>query len=129
MQSSSVSIWNLVAIKTKSQLQSKVAFEWLIIFFKTMRMNWGFAANSSFLIPISLQPVDVGFWYFKIRIFNLEKCFNCLNYIIPNVTLYKKDWLKKSIFKYILCKKIILNEVRLGRVWCNQTIVVDVFWM
>ena len=35
-----------------------------------VKWNWVFATNSSFLIPISLQPYGVNLWYFKLRLFD-----------------------------------------------------------
>ena len=41
---------------------------------KNNQTNWGFATNSDFFIPISLQPDVVDRWYFKLWIL-LDKVF------------------------------------------------------
>ena len=35
-----------------------------------LERNWVFATNSTFLIPISLQPDNLNLWYFKLTLFN-----------------------------------------------------------
>ena len=37
------------------------------------KKNWGFDTNSDLLIPISLQPNGVNFWYFKLRLFGIAE--------------------------------------------------------
>jgi len=38
------------------------------------QQNWVFAANTNFLIAISMQPNVVNHWNFKLRLFDQTKC-------------------------------------------------------
>ena len=43
------------------------------------KRNWVFVTNSKFQISISLKPIDVNFWYFKLRLFDMTE------FIIGNI--------------------------------------------
>ena len=60
-----------VNLSTISGAESKY-FSFQLIFIFSFK-NWDFATNSNFLIHISVQPDGVGYWFFKVRLFDLTE--------------------------------------------------------
>ena len=60
------SLTSVIVVRAEYSDNFQSSFYIVDIFFWEIR-NWVFATNSNFLIPISIEPDVVDFWYFKLR--------------------------------------------------------------